>query len=294
MPTQGQATVGQWFQGARPRTLGAAIAPVVVGTAAATFGESVLVWRCVGALVVSMSLQVGVNFANDYSDGVRGTDANRRGPLRLTASGLAKPDAVKRAAQLSFAVGGVVGLWLSLVADWRLLFLGAACIAAAALYTGGPKPYGYLGLGELMVLLCFGFAATAGSAYVQTRHVNGTVWVACLVVGLPAVAILLANNVRDIPTDIVAGKRTLAVRIGDRRARYLYVASIVGSLLGVVVIAVRYPMAWVAFVGVMFVSKPVKLMLTAHDPPSLVAALVGTAAFQLVSSVFLAAALWVS
>ena len=288
------ASAREWLQGARPRTLGAAIAPVAVGTAAGTFGESVLPWRGVAALVVSVSLQIGVNYANDYSDGVRGTDANRRGPLRLTASGVAKPAAVKRAAQLSFLIGAAVGLWLSLIADWRLLILGALCIAAAAFYTGGPKPYGYLGLGELMVLLCFGFAATAGSAYVQTRHVNGTVWVACLVVGLPAVAILLCNNVRDIPTDVVAGKRTLAVRIGDRRARWLYVASIVGSLVGVAVIAARYPMAWVAFVGIMFVTKPVRLMLTATDPPSLVAALVGTASFQLVSSLFLAAALWVS
>ncbi len=288
------ATPSQWVQGARPRTLGAAVAPVVVGTAAATFGEFIHGWRFLGALVVSLSLQVGVNYANDYSDGVRGTDANRRGPLRLTASGVAKPSAVKRAATIAFAVAGVAGLWLSLAVDWRLLMLGALCIAAAVLYTGGPKPLGYLGLGELMVLLCFGFAATAGSAYVQSRHVNGTVWAACLVVGLPAVAILLCNNVRDIPTDRVAGKKTLAVRLGDRRARMLYVASIGGALLADIAIGTRYPMAFVALVGVLFVVTPLRLMLTATDPPSLVRALVGTATFQIVSSLFLAAALWVS
>ena len=216
------ATAGEWVQGARPRTLGVAVAPVLVGTAAATFGEGIHWWRALGALVVSLAIQVGVNYANDYSDGVRGTDEVRRGPIRLTASNLATPAAVKRAAIVSFAVAGVVGAWLSLVVDPWLLLLGAFCIVAAVGYTGGPKPYGYLGLGELMVLACFGFAATAGSAYVQTHHVNATTWVGCLVVGLPAVAILLCNNIRDIPTDRVAGKRTLAVRIGDRPARALY------------------------------------------------------------------------
>lgn len=283
---------GQWVQGARPRTLGAAIAPVLVGTAAGTFGEDVLWWRFAAAMTVSIALQIGVNYANDYSDGVRGTDANRRGPLRLTASGVASPPAVKRAATIAFGVGGAVGLWLSLVVDWRLLIMGALCLAAAVLYTGGPKPYGYIGLGEVMVLLCFGFAATAGSAYVQTRHVNGTAWVGCLAVGLPAVAILLCNNIRDIPTDTIAGKKTLAVRIGDQRARWLYLVSIVMSCGAVIVIATREANAAIALVAVLFVITPVRIMMTAHEPPLLVKALVGTASFQLVLSAFVAAALF--
>ncbi len=288
------ATPKEWVQGARPRTLGAAIAPVIVGTTGATLGRFLYGWRFAGALFVSLALQIGVNYANDYSDGVRGTDANRRGPLRLTASGLATPIAVKRAAQISFVLAGAAGLWLSLVVDWKLLILGAFCIAAGALYTGGPKPLGYLGLGEVMVLACFGFAATAGSAYVQSKHVNPTVWVSCLVVGLPAVAILLCNNVRDIPTDRVSGKKTLAVRIGDQRARWLYMACIAGTVLGIIVIGAKHSVAFVALAGVPFAVKPARLMLRAQDPPSLVKALVGTATFQIVSSAFLAAALWTS
>ena len=139
------ASASQWLQGARPRTLGAAIAPVLVGTAAGTFGQHVHWWRFAGAMTVSLALQVGVNYANDYSDGVRGTDANRRGPMRLTASGVAQPAAVKRAATLAFGFAGAVGFWLSLAVDWKLLIMGAFCLAAGILYTGGPKPLGYIG-----------------------------------------------------------------------------------------------------------------------------------------------------
>ncbi len=288
------ATPVEWWQGARPRTLGAAIAPVAVGTMAATFGNHVLWWRAAAALTVSLALQIGVNYANDYSDGVRGTDTNRRGPVRLTASGLAEPKAVKRAAQYSFAFAGVIGAWLSLVVDWRLLLVGAGCIAAGALYTGGPKPYGYLGLGELMVLICFGFVATAGSAYVQRLHVNGTAWAACLVVGLPAVAIMLCNNIRDIPTDTESGKRTLAVRLGDRYARYLYVAAISGSLVAVLVIGLHTRIALVALAAVLWTGRPVTLVLTAKAPPQLIEALVATALYQVVLAAFLTAALWVA
>ena len=165
-------------------------------------------------MVVALALQVGVNYANDYSDGVRGTDKERKGPMRLTATGLATPGAVKRAAFLAFGVAAVAGLVLSLVVDPWLLLVGVAAIAAAWLYTGGPKPYGYLGLGEVMVLVFFGFVATVGSAYVQVEYVPGAAWWGSLVVGLLACAILVANNVRDIPTDAVTGKRTLAVRVG--------------------------------------------------------------------------------
>ncbi len=277
--------------GARPRTLPVAIAPVLVGTAAATYGTGIHWWRALGALAVSLAIQVGVNYANDYSDGVRGTDAARRGPIRLTASGLASPGAVQRAAILSFGVAAAAGLWLSLVVEPWLLLLGAFCILAAVGYTGGPKPYGYLGFGELMVLACFGFAACAGSAYVQTEQVNGTAWIACLVVGLPAVAILLCNNIRDIPTDRVAGKRTLAVRIGDRPARALYAISMVGTLVAVAAIGVRAPWAFLALAAAPLAVRPVRIVWRAVDPPSLVRALVATVGFQMAVSVLLAGAL---
>ena len=284
-------TASEWVQGARPRTLGAAVVPVVVATALASVDRPTIWWRAAAALFVALALQIGVNYANDYSDGVRGTDAVRRGPIRLTASGVAPPAAVKRAALISFAIAGGVGLWLSLVVTPWLLLLGAACILAAVGYTGGPKPYGYLGFGEVMVLLCFGFAATAGSAYVQTEQVNATAWIGCLVVGLPAVGILLANNIRDIPTDRVAGKKTLAVRIGDRRARALYGAAMIGTLVAVAAIGVRHPWALVALVAAPLAVRPIRIVWRAVDPPSLVRALVATVGFQLVVSVLLAGAL---
>ena len=225
-------TAAQWVEGARPRTLGAAVSPVLVGTAAAVAdADGVIWWRFAGAMVVALALQVGVNYANDYSDGVRGTDKDRKGPLRLTATGTATPQAVKRAAALSFLVAAVVGLVLSLVVNPWLLLVGVAAIAAAVLYTGGPKPYGYIGLGEVMVLVFFGFVATVGSAYVQVEYVPGAAWWGALVVGLLACAILLANNVRDVPTDTVSGKRTLAVLLGDRTARRMFVACYVGSFV---------------------------------------------------------------
>ena len=203
-----------WYQGARPKTLGAAISPVLVGTAAGTLDGPINWPRAAAAAVVALSLQVGVNFANDYSDGVRGTDAERRGPVRLTATGLATPRAVRNAALLAFSVAAVVGAVLSLVVNPWLLLVGVAAIGAAVTYTGGPKPYGYIGLGEVMVLVFFGFVATVGSAYVQHASIPGVAWVAAFAVGLPACGILLANNVRDVDTDRVTGKRTLAVRLG--------------------------------------------------------------------------------
>jgi 1,4-dihydroxy-2-naphthoate octaprenyltransferase len=240
------ASASVWFQGARPKTLGAAISPVLVGTAAGSLDGPIHWGRAVAALVVALALQVGVNYANDYSDGVRGTDADRRGPVRLVATGLASAHAVRNAALISFAVAAVVGGVLSLVVNPWLLLVGAAALAAAITYTGGPAPYGYLGLGEVMVLVFFGFVATVGSAYVQHEHANGAAWLGSLVVGLPACAILLANNVRDVETDQVVGKRTLAVRVGSERARTLYVACLVGSLLAVIACGLLEPTALVA------------------------------------------------
>ena len=206
-----------WVLGARPRTLGAAIAPVIVGTAAGTVEAGrILAGRAALAALVALALQIGVNYANDYSDGVRGTDTDRVGPLRLTASGLASPVGVRRAAVGAFAVAALSGLTLSVIANPWLLVVGVAALAAATLYTGGPKPYGYLGLGELMVLVFFGFVATAGSAYVQLGWVPRSAWYGSLAVGALACALLVVNNIRDRVTDAAAGKRTLAVRVGDR------------------------------------------------------------------------------
>jgi len=221
-----------WVQGARPRTLGASITPVVVGTAAA----GVFVpWRFVAALLVGLGLQVGVNLANDYHDGVRGVDTRERlGPPRLTSSGLAPARSVLIASLGCILVAGVSGLALAAVTTWWLVPIGALAMLALWLYSGGPRPYAELGLGEVMVFLFFGVMATAGSAYVQAETVAAAAWWASVPMGLLAVAILVANNLRDIPTDAVAGKRTLAVRLGDRRTRTLYRVCIVGAFVAIV------------------------------------------------------------
>jgi 1,4-dihydroxy-2-naphthoate polyprenyltransferase len=288
-------TAREWVEGARPRTLGAAVAPVLVGTsAAAADAGGVIWWRAAGALVVALALQVGVNYANDYSDGVRGTDRDRKGPLRLTATGTASPAAVKRAAGLAFAVAAVVGLVLSLVVNPWLLLVGVASIGAAVLYTGGPKPYGYLGLGEIMVLVFFGFVATIGSAYVQVEYVPGAAWWGSLVVGLLACAILVVNNVRDVPTDAVTGKRTLAVRMGAVNARRLFVGCYAGAFLAVVVIGVTQPWALLGLLALPLGVAPVRIVLTRADPPSLVAALVATSRLEVVVAVLVSVGLCLS
>jgi 1,4-dihydroxy-2-naphthoate octaprenyltransferase len=288
-------TASEWVQGARPRTLGAAVAPVLLGTAAAVAdADRVIWWRFAAAMTVALALQVGVNYANDYSDGVRGTDRDRKGPLRLTASGVATPLAVRRAATLAFAVAAFVGLVLSLIVNPWLLFVGVAAIAAAVLYTGGPVPLGYLGLGELMVLVFFGFVATVGSAYVQVDYVPGAAWWGSLVVGLLACAILLANNVRDVPTDTAAGKRTLAVRVGVPTARALFIACYVGSFAAVVAIGITQPWALLGLAALPLAIKPVRIMRGNTDPPSLVAALVATSRLEVVVGVLVSVGLCLS
>ncbi len=289
------ATASEWVQGARPRTLGAALAPVLVGTSAAVAdADRVLWWRAAGALVVALALQVGVNYANDYSDGVRGTDAQRAGPLRLTATGTASPAAVRNAAAIAFGIAAVVGLWLSLVVDPWLLLVGVLAIAAAVLYTGGPVPLGYIGLGEVLVLVFFGFVATVGSAYVQIERVPAAAWWGSLVVGLLACAILLANNLRDIPTDRIAGKRTLAVRVGVRTTRRLFAGCYAGAFAAVVVIGVTQPWALLGLLALPLAVAPVRLVLTRSDPPSLVAALVATSKLELVLAVLVSGGLCLS
>ncbi|MFN2607348.1 MAG: 1,4-dihydroxy-2-naphthoate polyprenyltransferase [Acidimicrobiales bacterium] len=289
---KGKAGVSLWVQGARPRTLGAAISPVLVGTACASRYGPVLAWRALGALVVSLALQVGVNFANDYSDGVRGVDAERKGPVRLTASGLASPQAVKMAAFAAFGVAAWAGLMLAVAVDLRLVAVGLAAIAAAWGYSGGSKPYASRGMGEVSVLVFFGFVATCGSAYVQLHRVPLLAVGGSVAVGLLACAILLVNNLRDVDSDAAAGKRTLAVRVGRERARDLYEASVVGGLATAVALGGVAPGAFLALGAVPLAAYPLRTVARRSDPPALVSALVATARLQLVLAALLALGLW--
>jgi len=267
------------------------VAPVLVGTAvAARYGE-VVWWRAGCCLLLAVALQVGVNYANDYSDGVRGVDTQRRGPVRLTASGLAPPARVKRAAVLSFAIGGLLGILLALAVDWRLILVGAVSILAAALYSGGPKPYASSGLGEVMVLIFFGFVATCGSTYVHLERVPWLAVGAAVPVGLLACAILLVNNLRDVDSDREVGKRTLAVRVGKARTRVLYRACLVLSVLALLALAPTAPGALLALAAAPLAVPPLRIVASTPDPPSLVRALVATARLQLVLSVLLATGL---
>ncbi|MBA2638602.1 MAG: 1,4-dihydroxy-2-naphthoate polyprenyltransferase [Nocardioidaceae bacterium] len=217
-------SVRDWVDGARPRTLPAAVAPVAAGTGAAAYDDGVVWWKALLALVVALALQVGVNFANDYSDGVRGTDADRVGPRRLVGSGSVAPAVVRTAALGGFAVGALAGLVLAATSGWWLLGVGAAAIAAAWFYTGGSRPYGYHGLGEVTCFVFFGLVAVCGTTYVQLGQVTVPSLLAAIGAGALACVLLVANNLRDIPTDRVAGKRTLAVLLDDRGTRGLFVA----------------------------------------------------------------------
>jgi 1,4-dihydroxy-2-naphthoate octaprenyltransferase len=253
-------SINTWVIGARPRTLPAAVAPVVVATALAGTDASLL--PALLALIVSLSLQVGVNYANDYSDGIRGTDNDRVGPTRITASGLATPRAVKCAAFTAFGVGAVAGLGLAAMTSWWLIAVGLAAIFAAWGYTGGKNPYGYLGLGELFVFIFFGVVATVGTFYVQTEHITSHAFLASIPMGSFACALLAINNIRDRALDAPVGKKTLAVRLGDRQARYFFATLI---LLGyIAAIAIGSP--WILLT-----------LLTAPIAISLVRGVLGTA-----------------
>jgi 1,4-dihydroxy-2-naphthoate polyprenyltransferase len=276
------AAVNRWVAGARPRTLPAAVVPVVVGTAVASADGSVIWWRAAAALVVSLSLQVGVNYANDYSDGVRGTDTVRVGPVRLVASGLASAKAVKTAALAALAVAGVVGLALAAAASWWLLLVGLAAMVAAWCYTGGPRPYGYEGLGELFVFVFFGLVATVGTCYVQIERITGLSVLAAVPVGVLAVALLVVNNLRDIGGDKVAGKRTLAVRVGPVVTRRLYAALMGLPFVLAVAIAVDRPWALLALAGLPLAVHAGRRVLAGESGRDLIAVLGETGRTQLV------------
>ena len=262
----------------------------------------VIWWRAVCALIVALAIQVGTNYANDYSDGIRGTDERRVGPVRLVATGLASPKAVKRAAFLSFGIAAVAGLGLAAATTWWLVPIGAVCFAAGWLYTGGPKPYGYLGMGELFVFLFFGVVATVGSSYVQFGHLWLNVlpslvhiqlpfyvyfdrllplW-ASIAVGLLATALLEANNLRDIAGDVVAGKKTLAVRLGRHRAGWLYVGSMLGVAVGIVLVGLVRPWAFLAFLALPLAVPPCRLALSDAQGRDLLPMLGATGRLQLV------------
>lgn len=216
------ATFAQWVEGARPRTLPNAVAPVLAGTGAAAWLGGAVWWKALLALLVSLALIVGVNYANDYSDGIRGTDDVRSGPLRLVGSKVASPRAVLTAAVVSLLIGATAGLALAILSQPWLIAVGAACIAGAWLYTGGSTPYGYRGLGEIAVFVFFGLVAVLGTQYTQALRVDWVGLAAAVAMGCLSSAVLVANNLRDIPTDAESGKITLAVRLGDTRTRVLY------------------------------------------------------------------------
>lgn len=226
------ATASDWVAGARPRTLPAAVAPVLVGTGAAAQVDAADVPRALLAAGVALALQVGVNYANDYSDGVRGTDVDRVGPMRLTASGTAPARQVRSAAFAAFGVAALLGVALvALSGAWWLLAVGALAVVAAWTYTGGRRPYGYLGLGEVGVFVFFGLVAVLGTTFTQADRVTWPAVVGAVAVGLLACALLMANNLRDVPTDVLVGKRTLAVRLGEHRARRVYAVMVVLPVL---------------------------------------------------------------
>jgi 1,4-dihydroxy-2-naphthoate octaprenyltransferase len=281
-------TAVQWVQGARPRTLPAAVAPVLVGSGAAALVDAFRPGRALLALVVALALQVGVNYANDYSDGVRGTDAQRVGPLRLVGSGAASPAAVRNAALACFAVAAVAGLVLALLTTLWLVALGAVMIAAAWGYTGGASPYGYRALGEVSVFVFFGLVAVVGTTYVQAEQVTLAAVLGGIACGALACAILVTNNLRDVPTDAVAGKRTLAVVLGDRRTRVLFTALVAAPFVVAVLLAPVTPWALLALLSAPLAAPLLQRVRAGVTGRELVPVLAGTGRLQLVYAALLA------
>ena len=249
------ATTAQWIEGARPRTLPNAIAPVLVGTGAAVSLDGGVWWKALLALIVSLALIVGVNFANEYSDGIRGTDDDRVWQLRLVGSKAASAGAVKKAAIGCFAIGAVAGLVLAATSAWWLVIVGLVCIAGAWYYTGGSKPYGYSGFGEIAVFVFFGLVAVLGTQFVQAEQIDWAGVLAAVAVGSFSSAVLVANNLRDIPTDTESGKLTLAVRLGDARTRYLHLALLVVPFAMTVALIARTPWALVGLLALPFAAR---------------------------------------
>ena len=243
------ANFAQWISGARPRTLPNAVAPVIAGTGAAAWLHSAVWWKALLALIVAVALIIGVNYANDYSDGIRGTDDNRAGPVRLVGQRLAAPRSVLAAAVVSLTVGALAGLVLALLSSPWLIAVGAACIAGAWLYTGGSKPYGYAGFGELAVFVFFGLTAVLGTEYTQAARVDWAGLVLAVAIGALSSSVLVANNLRDIPSDAQSHKITLAVRLGDARTRVLYQGLLVTAGAATLVLMAATPWCAVGLVA---------------------------------------------
>ncbi len=284
-------TTAQWIEGARPRTLPAALSPVLVGTGAAVASSEARPVRALLALLVALSLQIGVNYANDYSDGIRGTDAVRVGPLRLVGSGTTKPALVLAAALTAFTVASFAGLVLALLTSPYLLVIGALALFAAWGYTGGKSPYGYRGLGEVSVFVCFGLVAVVGTTYVQVEKLTLLALAGGIASGALACAILVTNNLRDIPTDSTTGKQTLAVRLGDGRTRVLYQVLLVAPYAVAVAVAPAHPGSLLALLTLPLAMAPVRAVRSGATGRDLVPVLRGTGALQLAYGVLLAAGL---
>ena len=270
-----------WLAGTRPRTLPAAVVPVLIGTGVAFGYGAFSAWRAVLALVVALALQIGVNFANDYSDGIRGSDERRVGPTRLVAAGLAPPRQVLAAAFACFGVACVAGLVLAIFTSWWLILVGAAAVAAAWFYTGGSRPYGYQGLGEVAVFSFFGLAAVAGTAYVQLVRFSWLELLAAIPAGLLSCALLMINNLRDINSDAEVGKRTLAVRLGDRRSRFVYIASLLLPFVAALALTPARPLAALTVLALPLAWGPIQSVRSGATGPALIKALGQTGRLQL-------------
>ncbi len=290
-----RASIGDWIGGARIRTLPLSISPVVLGTGAAYALDPNAGWhwvRALLALAVAVCLQIGVNYANDYSDGVRGTDQYRVGPSRLTGSGAARPRAVLTVALVFFGLAAVAGVILVVLTQyWWLLAVGAVCIVAAYFYTGGKRPYGYYGLGEVFVFLFFGIVATAGTTFTQVGTVNPESWLAGAAAGFFACAVLMVNNLRDIEQDRLAGKRTLAVLVGGRVGRILFAVFVALPYVALALFSVLYQLAPYVYFTLLGAIPVILITLTAKRPPEFITALKLTSLTALVFGVGLAAAL---
>lgn len=282
--------MNKWIVGARVKTLPAAVSPVIIGT---SFANGIDWFKALLALIVSCALQVGVNYANDYSDGIRGTDTNRLGPTRLVASGLATASAVKNAAIISFIIAIIAGSILSMLSNWWLIVIGAISILAAWGYTGGKKPYGYLGFGELAVFVFFGLVATIGSYFVQSATINWQVFLLSIPVGCLSCAILVLNNLRDLPKDKMVSKNTLAVLLGDKKTRIFYVILLVSSQLLSVILSIIDIKLLATLICIPLTFNLSKRILSGVSGVELISVLARTASLQLLLSIITAGALFI-
>jgi len=280
----------QWIAGARPKTLPAAIAPVLVGTAFAGYNASL--FNTFLALVVALGLQIGVNYANDYSDGIKGTDDNRVGPMRLVGSGAATPEAVKKAAFISFGIAALAGIYISANSSWLLLIVGALALLAAWTYTGGPKPYGYMALGEVSVFIFFGVVATVGTYFIHVDSVSREVILVSFAMGAIACAILVLNNLRDLEKDAAANKRTLAVVMGDQSTRDLYKWLMFFAMVIAVALSFFSFYYLLGLVALPLAAKSVRAVSKGANGPALIQLLANTGRIQIIYAVALSLAAW--